>query len=535
MRKVLFSALLGALSSVGMCQLRLQPYVSGLTHPVAMAQDPSRQDVQYIVQKEGLIRVILKGELLPTPFIDLSGQVKTDGEGGLLGLAFPADYDASGYAYLFASGLDGTDRIWRYTRANGQTLTLDPTSAYPVLQVSTGSAFHHGGTLHFGPDGFLYVGAGDRQSGQSQNPTSLRGKMLRIDPTGDDFPDDTLRNYRIPSTNPFVNGIPITALGEIWDFGLRNPWKWSFDSPQLGGSGALVIGDVGQDSYEEVDFELPGVGGANYGWPVYEGPWRYSFTSPAYYPLLPPTVYYSHSRGGNAITGGYVYRGSSLGSYWTGRYFFADSGSSRCWTTALPPTDPFNFGIEHTAELGLTGFNPTSIDVDSQGELYFSSYTQGTISKLVSSAVTATALSVNCGSLASGGLADLSQSDDQRLVVDSQAATNAAGQSVDIRLETTAPAQTATTLRFFLEAQVSGSGLDQSVDLWDFNAGEWIQLDARAAGPTDDRVMLTATDPNRFIESGTRTMRARIRYWRGSHDGTAFAARIDQSVWGFYP
>ncbi|HVT12782.1 MAG TPA: PQQ-dependent sugar dehydrogenase [Fimbriimonadaceae bacterium] len=547
MRKVLLAGLLAAVSAAH-GQIRYSTYVTGLSQPVAMTQDPGQPNVQYVVQRTGLIRVIQNGTLLSTPFIDLSSLVITSYvEEGLLGLALPPDYATSGYAYVYYTNTSQDIQIVRYSRSTSNPLTLDSSSAYPILTIPHPvDQNHNGGTLRFGPDGYLYAGVGDGGSGNDphqhgQDPNTLLAKMIRIDPTGDDFPDDPTRNYHIPASNPFVDGNPITAMGEIWDLGLRNPWKWSFDSPALGGTGALIIGDVGQDAYEEVDFEQPGTGGFNYGWRLREGMHDTGLGgSQAFAPLTDPIAEYAHyGANGNAITGGYVYRGTALGNYWNGRYFYADEVTGDVWSFRLNQsgTGSASDNTLHTDELGTAAGHISSIDVDSAGELYFLNFNAGRIYKVISSAVPPTSVTVYQGDLVSGDLGSLIQSDDQRLVVNGHFGIVASVSPINVRLDAVAPAQTATSLRFFLEAQSSSNRLQQVVELWDYTAGAWVQIDSRpSTSNNDSRIVLTVTNPNRFIENGTRAMRAQIRYYAtGVIPFLPWTARIDQAVWGFYP
>ena len=339
--------------------------------------------MQYVVQKTGQIRVIQNGALLATPMVDLSSIVTTASEEGLLGLALPPDYATTGFAYLYYTDLNGNIQISRYSRSATNLLTLDTSTAYPIIsQTHPNFQNHNGGTLRFGPDGYLYAGLGDGGSGNDpnqhgQDPNTLLAKMIRIDPTSDDFPLDPNRNYHIPANNPFVGGSPITAMGEIWDFGVRNPFKWCFDTPALGGTGALIIADVGQDQYEEIDFEQPGTGGINYGWRLREGFHDTGLGgNQAYAPLTDPVYEYAHYGGaGNAIIGGYVYRGANLGTFWNGRYFFDDEVTNDIWSLNLNQSGSGSVSdVElHTAELG-SGGNVASIDIDSTGELYFPDY-----------------------------------------------------------------------------------------------------------------------------------------------------------------
>ena len=250
-------------------------------------------------------------------------------------------------------------------------------------------ANHNGGNLAFGPDGFLYIGLGDGGSGndpahRAQNPAELLGKMLRIDVN---VPDAHPIGYQIPADNPFARAGPAGVRAEIWAFGLRNPWRYSFDDPSRGGSGALLIGDVGQDRWEEVDYEPANRGGRNYGWRNREGAHN-NVTSqpPAYLPLTDPIHEYDHSAGAS-ITGGFVYRGRALGAAYRGRYFFADL-NGRVWSIALSVDGSGEARAsdltEHTSELGGLARlgNISSFGVDSDGELYIVSYSNGTILKV---------------------------------------------------------------------------------------------------------------------------------------------------------
>jgi glucose/arabinose dehydrogenase len=375
-------------------QLRARVYVSGLTNPLAFVQDPSDAAIQYIAQQGGLIRVVQNGSLLSTPFLNLTGSITSGGERGLLGLAFPADYATSGRFYVNFTNPVGHSVVARFKRSAANPRIADPGSRFDLLW-STGERFirqpysnHNGGHLAFGPDGYLYVGMGDGGSGndpehRAQNRSELLGKMLRIDVN---VPESDAKGFAIPASNPWAGG---GAAPEIWAFGLRNPWRYSFDDPLRGGTGALLIADVGQGAWEEIDYEPAGRGGRNYGWRNREGAHN-NVTSlpPAFLPLVDPIYEYSHSQGAS-VTGGFVYRGTALGAPHRGRYFFADFVRGRVWSIALSVNtggEAAASGLaEHTAELSATASlgSISSFGVDAAGELYLVSF-NGTVLRITS-------------------------------------------------------------------------------------------------------------------------------------------------------
>jgi glucose/arabinose dehydrogenase len=373
--------------------LRVRPYASGFSSPLALVQDPGDRAVQFVVEQAGRIRTVRDGVVSDTDFLDLRGAIVSGGEQGLLGLAFPPD---PGDPRVFVNFTDrsGNTVVSRFRRSANNRLTADPASRFD-LRWSTGLTFvrqpfanHNGGHLAFGPDGFLYVGLGDGGSGddpdhRAQNPSELLGKILRIDVN---VADAHAAGFVVPAGNPFVN---TTARPEIWDVGVRNPWRFSFDDPSRGGTGALVIGDVGQNRFEEIDYEPRGGGGRNYGWRNREGAHDYiTSRPPAFTPLVDPIFEYDHSVGAS-ITGGFVYRGSALGAEYQGRYFFADFVRARVWSIGLvvdPATGAARASglLEHTTDLGGadTLGNVSSFGVDAEGELYLAGYSRSTIFRL---------------------------------------------------------------------------------------------------------------------------------------------------------
>lgn len=332
-------------------------------------------------QDTGYIWIIKNGALLPDPFLAIPS-VATDFSGGLLCLAFDPNYTSNGYFYVFYTDAPGAGepsgpvKISRFTVSANPNLA-DPGSEHPILTIPQPHRFHPGGWLGFGPDGTLYISSGDGGPAedpfqQGQAPNTLRGKILRIDVHGDDFPADPDRNYAIAPGNPFVGQV---GLDEIWAYGLREPWRCSFDSL----TGDFYIADVGQENWEEVNFQdANSLGGENYGWRCREGSHDLfadpecsgqTFVDPIYeYPIfnLPEC----------SITGGYVYRGGTIPAL-QGKYIFADWCTSQIWSfrytngivsdfelhTIIIDTSPAptlgqinSFGTDGCGELTLTTF-----------------------------------------------------------------------------------------------------------------------------------------------------------------------------------
>jgi glucose/arabinose dehydrogenase len=378
--------------------LRSRVYASGFVEPVAVVQDPTDRLVQFVVEQGGRIRAVRDGRVLEPDVLDLRGTVLAGGERGLLGLAFAPDYAASGRFFVNFTNRDGDTVIARFRRS-ANPMAADPASRFDLRWQGAGGpaviaqpyANHNGGHLAFGPDGFLYVGLGDGGAGndpehRAQNPAELLGKMLRID-VG--VPDGDPIGYRIPAGNPFDGGAVPGARPENWSFGLRNPWRYTFDDPSRGGTGALLIGDVGQNAWEEVDYEPPGSGGRNYGWRNREGAHDHVTTAPpAYLPLVDPIHEYDR-RSGSAITGGFVYRGRVLGPGFQGRYFFADFVTGRVWSLALDQSPGGSARasdlVEHTADLAADNSLGTisSFGVDADGELFLLNHAGGTVLRIV--------------------------------------------------------------------------------------------------------------------------------------------------------
>lgn len=381
-----------------LAQLRAELVAEGFTRPVAIVPDPLSPNTLIVVEQPGLARAVVNGIIQPTPFLDLQSEVKHENEQGFLGLAFSPDGARVFVQFTKRRTPDlgiGDTVVARFHRS-ADPLVLDPASRFDLVwpggqpHIPQPSSVHKGGNLAFGPDGFLYIGLGDGGAfgdhpNSSQGAFSLLGKMLRIDVN---VPDGHPTGYVVPPTNPFIDGLPIPALHEIWSFGWRNPWRYSFDDVGPGATGALIVGDVGLDSREEIDYEPAGRGGRNYGWYLREGtiatPVVNPDRMPAYLPLTEPLADYPRTVG-RTVTGGYVYRGSALPSFYRGRYFVADFfGGVYSVGLSIDAAGEARVAdvLVHSAELG----DPRLIATFGRGldgELYFSTFIGGRILKIV--------------------------------------------------------------------------------------------------------------------------------------------------------
>ena len=292
--------------------------VGTFERPLYVTAPPADKQRVFVVERAGVIKVVRSGKVAAQPFLDISGRVTSNGEQGLLGLAFAPDYATSGLFYVYFTTRDGRQALEEYKRESPDR--ADASSARRVFTHSDPESNHNGGQLVFGPDKLLYIGTGDGGGGgdqhgargNAQNLRSPLGKILRINPRPSGG-----RAFSVPSSNPFAG--KSGALPEIYSYGLRNPWRFSFDRS----TGALAIADVGQDQYEEVNYLAKGKArGANFGWRVYEGNARYSPGEKAS-GAVKPALTLSHASGYCSITGGYVVRDRSLGSLY-GSYVFGD-------------------------------------------------------------------------------------------------------------------------------------------------------------------------------------------------------------------
>ncbi len=316
--------------------LQLVKVVDGLSQPVYVTHAGDGSGRLFVVEQDGVIRIIKDGQLLPDAFLDIRDRVKNQGEAGLLSVAFPANYAQNGYFFVYYNhdgelappepsdngNNGGFDSVVARFRVTADPDRADAASEERILVRSQPYTNHNGGLIAFGADGYLYIGLGDGGSGgdpqnQAQNTSSLLGKLLRVQVGASG-------TYTVPSDNPFAGAAP--AKGEIWHYGLRNPWRWSFDRA----TGDLLIGDVGQNAFEEVDYAAAGQSGLNFGWRCKEGFADYNTKPACTGTLTDPITAYGRTLG-QAVTGGYVYRGPAYPAL-NGVYFYADYSTGRIWS-----------------------------------------------------------------------------------------------------------------------------------------------------------------------------------------------------------
>jgi glucose/arabinose dehydrogenase len=366
-------------SAFGAMPLTTTRVASGLSMPLYVTSPPGDIQRLFIVEQvSAQLKILQSGQVLATPFLDLNALViNNGGEQGLLGLAFHPNYAVNGYFYVNYTANSGNSVTARY-QVSADPNIANPASAQILLDIPDPYSNHNGGCLAFGPDGYLYLGLGDGGSGndpqnRAQNGLVMWGKMLRLDV-------NTGNPYGIPTSNPFV-GNP-NMLPEIWAIGLRNPWRWSFDRL----TGHMYIGDVGQNAWEEIDYQPAGVGGQNWGWRVWEG--NHSTGLGGLSTIVPtvtfPIYEYAHS-GSASVTGGYVYRGSAIPDL-QGTYFFAEFVTNQIWSFRYDGFNLTNFQTR-TTELapsgGLSLANISSFGEDAQGELYLCDLYGGEVFKII--------------------------------------------------------------------------------------------------------------------------------------------------------
>ena len=354
-------------------QISLITYQSGFSSPVHLTNAGDGSQRLFVVEQSGIIRIIKDNIVLSTPFLDIQDRVlfPGSGESGLLSVAFPPDYANKGYFYVYYTRLDGNNQTSRFHLKPGKPDEADPFSEQSIILFNHPNySNHNGGQLAFGSDGYLYIGTGDGggggdPTGNAQNPASLLGKLLRIDV------ESSVNPYLVPVTNPYTQ--TVGYLGEIWALGLRNPWRYSFDHQ----TGDLYIGDVGQNTEEEVDFQpASSHGGENYGWNKLEGNLCYdpsiNCVPPARY--APPVAVYDHGpndSNGCSITGGGVYRGTTY-LRMQGMYFYGDYCTGKIWGLI------FSNGW-HYQQLLDTNLSISTFGEDEAGNLYLADLSSGVI------------------------------------------------------------------------------------------------------------------------------------------------------------
>lgn len=354
--------------------INADPFITDLTKPVLVTHAGDGSGRLFIVEQAGRILIVENGRVRATPFLNIRDKVNTTGsERGLLSVAFHPDYKNNGTFFVNYTGKgDGATVIERY-RVSNDANVADENSGQVILEFPQPEPNHNGGMMAFGPDGYLYIatgdggGAGDRHGdiGNGQNLNTLLGKILRIDVNAD--------TYNIPAENPFVGRAD--AKPEIWAYGLRNPWRVSFDRA----TGDFYIADVGQSSKEEVNFQPASSGGGeNYGWRIMEADECYDAALNCEQGnLVAPVAFYSHDVG-CSITGGYVYRGQAFPQL-DGQYIFADYCTGIVWATARDAN-----GAWQTRRVGKFDDTISSFGQDENGEMYVVGHGSGTIYRLTS-------------------------------------------------------------------------------------------------------------------------------------------------------
>jgi glucose/arabinose dehydrogenase len=355
----------------GVFDVGLDLVADGFDQPIQVVDPGDGSGRLFVVEQPGRIHIVRDGRVVPEPFLDITNLVGCCGERGLLSVAFHPDYANNGYVFVDYTDSNGGTVVARYRVSSTDPDRADPASAKTILFIDQPAANHNGGLLLFGPqDGYLYIGLGDGGGGNGQNGqdlSTLLGKILRIDI--DQMTDDL--RYAIPPDNPYVD--QPGARPEIWALGLRNPWRFSFDRV----TGDLWIGDVGSATYEEVNYQpAAGAGEENYGWDLIEG--TACDTGGGCDAFVAPVSGFDHDEG-CVITGGYVYRGSTIPDL-HGVYLFADYCSGRVWGLVRDASNAWT-------RLGPveTGLRISSFGEDASGEFYVVDI-QGAVYRLLTSA-----------------------------------------------------------------------------------------------------------------------------------------------------
>ncbi len=347
---------------------RLVEVASGFSRPLYLTHAGDGSGRLFVVEQSGQIKIVQDGQVLAEPFLDVSSLISPEALGngyterGLLGLAFHPDYAENGFFFIDYTDHEGNTVVARYRVSDANPDRADPESAEPLLYVQQPYANHNGGQLAFGRDGYLYISLGDGGSGgdpqgNGQNLRTLLGALLRVDV-------DTAEGegYAVPEDNPFAQ--QEDARPEIWAWGLRNVWRFSFDRA----TGALYMADVGQNKWEEIDFQpAESRGGENYGWNAYEGTHPYSGEKPASEVVM-PILEYGHENGWCSVTGGYVYRGEALPEL-QGYYLYGDWCTGTVWAARADKDGHWQSVISLESGRQISSFGE-----DENGELYMVDY-----------------------------------------------------------------------------------------------------------------------------------------------------------------
>ncbi len=353
----------------------LQPVADGLVKPLFVTNAGDGSGRLFVIDQPGTIEIVADSQKAAAPFLDISDRVRSEGsEQGLLGLAFSPDYATNGLFYVDYTDLDGNTVVSRF-KVTADADVADPESEQIILQQQQPFPNHNGGSLVFGPDGMLYIGFGDGGSqgdpnANGQNLDTWLGKILRIDV--DPVRTPAGESYLVPADNPFVT--TANAKPEVFAYGLRNPWRFSFDKV----TGDLYIGDVGQNVIEEIDF-VPAndLGGHDFGWNIMEGTSCYEADSCDQNGLTLPVTEYAHDVGGCSVTGGYVSRGDANQTL-QGIYMFADYCSGKLWGLGRDAT-----GAWVTSNPIETGAGISSFGQGEDGDLYLTDINSGTVYRIV--------------------------------------------------------------------------------------------------------------------------------------------------------
>lgn len=346
-------------------EIDLEPFVDGLEGPLLLTHAGDGSGRSFVVEQGGTIRTVQNGQVEPEPFLDISAKTEAGGERGLLGLAFHPDFERNGRFFVNYTDLAGDTIVAAYS-ADGDR--GDPGSERVLLKIDQPYANHNGGHLAFGPDGYLYIASGDGGSAgdpqeNGQDRDSLLGKLLRIDVDGGE-------PYGIPRDNPFADGID--GAPEVWAYGLRNPWRFSFDEDDE----ALWIADVGQGELEEINRVPDDEGGLNYGWNEMEGSRCFENDDCDAAGTVSPVTEYEHDLG-CSVTGGFVYRGAEFPQL-NGAYFFADYCSGNIWAIDSATEGPVEPTLLASTERALSSFG-----LDEEGEIYVTDIGAGEVLRLV--------------------------------------------------------------------------------------------------------------------------------------------------------